>query len=171
MSALLFAPATAAPDAGPDIAKQTALTQAPPARATVGASLTGRYKVEMTFVASAGSRRPIDGIASPAPNVSAAVAADDLVFVSGLLAPAPLGDPAAETHAILDRLDPILSAAGSSRERIRDLIVYAATPAAAATAAAICRTAAGHTAAITLVHAALVPPQATIKIMTVAERA
>src|SRR5215471_14003144 len=73
-----------------------------PARATVGASLTAPpYKVEMTFIASAGQRRAIDGEGPKNPNLSAAVVADDLVFASGMLAPTDhLGDPAVETRSI-----------------------------------------------------------------------
>jgi len=143
---------------------------APPARATVGASLTAPpYNVEMTFVASAGSRRAID--AQPKnPNLSSAVVAGDTVYVSGLLAPeASLGDPAGETREILKRLDAALASAGSGRAAIRDLLVYATSPAAANTAAAICRDAAGH-AAITSAHVGLVLAKATVEIMTVAQQ-
>jgi 2-iminobutanoate/2-iminopropanoate deaminase len=144
---------------------------APPARATVGAALTGAaYKVEMTFVASAGSRRIVEGEGPRNPNLSAAVIADDLVFVSGLLAPEPVfGDPAAETREILKRLDALLRTAGSNRGRVRDLLVYATTPDAAATAVALCRDAVGHAPAITPVHVALASARATVEIMTIAD--
>jgi len=145
---------------------------APPARATVGTSLTATpYKVEMTFIASAGQRRAIDGEGPKNPNLSAAVAADDLVFASGMLAPdASLGDPAAETRAILARLEPVLRAAGSSPSQVRDAIVYGTSPETARTAAAICRATFGHEAAVTPAHAALVTPKATVEIMTIARR-
>src|SRR5215831_14716184 len=146
---------------------------APPARATVGTSLTAPpYKVEMTFIASAGQRRAIDGEGPKNANLSAAVAAGDLVFASGMLAPdTSLGDPAAETRAILARLEPVLRAAGSSPSEVRDAIVYGASPEAARTAADICRTTFGHDAAVTAAHVALVTAKATVEIMTIARRA
>jgi len=146
---------------------------APPARATVGTNLTAPpYKVEMTFIASAGQRRAIDGEGAKNPNLSAAVAAGDLVFASGMLAPdASLGDPTAETRAILARLEPVLRAAGSSPSEVRDAIVYGASPEAARTAADICRTTFGHDAAVTAAHVALVTAKATVEIMTIARRA
>ena len=145
---------------------------APPARATVGASLTAPpYRVEMTFIASAGQRRAVDGDGPKNPNLSAAIVADDLVFVSGLLAPADqLGDPAVETRAILQRIESTLRAAGSSSAKVRDAIVYGASPEAARTAAAICRNTFPHESAVTAAHASLVTPKATVEIMTIAGR-
>jgi len=143
---------------------------APPARATVGTNLTAPpYKVEMTFIASAGQRRTIDGDGPKNPNLSAAVAAGDRVFASGMLAPdTSFGDPAAETRAILARLEPVLRAAGSSPSQVRDAIVYGASPEAARTAAAICRTTFGHEAAVTAAHVSLATAKATVEIMTIA---
>ncbi len=147
---------------------------APPARATVGASLTAPpYKVEMTFVASAGQRRAVnvDDDGPKNPNLSAAIVADDLVFVSGMTAPdTSLGDPAVETRAILDRMDRVLRAAGSSPAHVRDAIVYGSSPEATRTAAAICRNTFPHDAAITPAHASLVAQKATVEIMTIAGR-
>jgi 2-iminobutanoate/2-iminopropanoate deaminase len=145
---------------------------APPARATVGARLTAApYKVEMTFIASAGQRRVVEGDGPKNPNLSAAVVADDLVFVSGLLAPTDqLGDPAVETRAILQRIEATLHAAGSSSANVRDAIVYGTSPEAARTAAAICRNGFPHDAAVTAAHASLVTEKATVEIMTIARR-
>jgi 2-iminobutanoate/2-iminopropanoate deaminase len=145
---------------------------APPARATVGASLTAPpYRVEMTFVASAGQRRALDGDGPKNPNLSAAVVADNLVFVSGMLAAADqLGDPVVETRAILGRMESVLRAAGSSPSRVRDAIVYGTSPDAARAAAAICRNTFGHEAAVTAAHVALVAAKATVEIMTIASR-
>ena len=147
-----------------------AFPEGPPARATVGAALTSApYKVEMTFVASAGPRTAVDGDGPKTPNLSAAIVADDLVFVSGVLAPAEqLGDPAVETRAILQRIASTLRAAGSSNAKVREAIVYGASPEAARTAAAICRNTFPHEAAVTAAHASLVTPKATVEIMTVA---
>ena len=143
-----------------------------PARATVGAQLTAPpYRVEMTLVAAAGQRRAVDGDGPKNPNLSAAVVANDCVFVSGLLAPEDqLGDPAAETRAILKRLEPLLRAAGSSPGAVRDAIVYGMSPEAARTAAAICRDAFPHNAAVTPAHASLVTAKATVEIMTISRR-
>ncbi len=144
----------------------------PPARATVGASLTAPpYKVEMTFVASAGQRRPIEGDGPKNPNLSAAIVAGDCVFASGMLAPDDqLGDPAVETRAILKRIETTLGAAGSSLAGVRDAIVYGTSPEAARTAAAICRNTFPHDAAVTAAHASLVTAKATVEIMTIARR-
>lgn len=145
---------------------------APPARATVGASLTAPpYKVEMTFVASAGQRRAIDGDGPKNPNLSAAVAAGDLVFASGMLAPDDrLGDPAVETRAILERIESTLGAAGTSLGNVREAIVYGTSPDAARTAAAMCRNTFPHDAAVTAAHASLVTAKAAVEIMTIARR-
>jgi len=146
--------------------------EAAPARAAVGAQLTAPpYKVEMTFVASAAQRHAIDGDGPKNPNLSAAVVADDLVFVSGLIAPEDqLGDPAAETRAILKRLEPLLRAAGSSPKGVRDAIVYGTSPENARTAAAICRDVFAHDAAVTPARASLVTAKAAVEIMTIARR-
>jgi reactive intermediate/imine deaminase len=146
--------------------------EAAPARATVGAQLTAPpYRVEMTFVASAGQRRAVDGDGPKNPNLSAAVVAGDFVFASGLLAPEDqLGDPGVETRAILKRLEPLLRSAGSSPGGVRDAIVYGTSPEAARTAAAICRIAFPRDAAVTPAHASLVTPKAAIEIMTIARR-
>lgn len=148
--------------------------ESPPARATVGAQLTAPpYKVEMTFIASAGPRRAVDVDAGGAknPTLSAAVVADDIVFVSGLIAPDDqLGDPAVETRAIVTRLESVLRGAGSSLASVRDAVVYGASPEAARTAAAICRNTFAHDAAVTPAHAMLVTAKATVEIMTIARR-
>lgn len=145
---------------------------APPARATVGSSLTAPpYKVEMTFIASAGQRRAVEGSANSNPNLSAAIVADDLVFASGLLAADDqLGDAAVETRAILERVASTLKAAGTSIEKVRDAIVYGTSPEAARTAAAICRNTFPRDAAVTAAHASLVTAKATVEIMTIASR-
>ena len=125
----------------------------------------------MTFIASAGQRRAVNGEGPKNPNLSAAVAANGSVFVSGLLAAEDqLGDPAAETRAILKRLEPLLRAAGSSPGSVRDAIVYGTSPEAARTAAAICRDAFPHDAAVTSDACAGVTAKATVEIMTIARR-
>jgi aminoacrylate peracid reductase len=145
---------------------------APPARATVIAALTAPpYKVEMTFVASGAQRRAVDAGGPRNPNLSAAIVADDLVFLSGMLAAdTSYGDPAVETREILTRMETVLRAAGSSPSSLRDVLIYARTPDAARTAAAICRNTLPHDAAITPAHAALVAEKATVEIMAVAGR-
>jgi 2-iminobutanoate/2-iminopropanoate deaminase len=145
---------------------------APPARATVGTSLTAPpYKVEMTFIAADGQRRAVGGDGPKNPNLSAAVVAGDFVFASGMLAPDDqLGDPAVETRAVLKRIESTLAAAGSSTAGVRDAIVYGTSPEAARTAAAICRNTFPHDAAVTAAHASLVTAKATVEIMTIAKR-
>lgn len=145
---------------------------APPARATVGAALTGpAYNVEMTFVASAGSRRVIAGEGAPNPNLSAAIATDEAVYASGILADASVvaaGDATAQTLDILRKLDGLLGKAGLSRAAVRDVLAYVTDEDAARAAVAACRDAFGPAAAITPVRASLATARARVEIMTVA---
>jgi aminoacrylate peracid reductase len=145
----------------------------PPARATVGAALTGpAYKVEMTYVASAGARRPIAGDA-PNPNLSAAIVADDTVYVSGLLAHADVvagGDASAQTRDVLRRLDGLLRAAGTSPAAVGDLLVYVTDEDAGKAAVEVCRSQFGAKPAITPVLVSLAMARARVEIMTVAEK-
>jgi 2-iminobutanoate/2-iminopropanoate deaminase len=149
-----------------------AFPSAPPARATVGAALTAApYKVEMTFVASGGSRRAIDPDGPKNPNLSGAIVADNTLFVSGLLAPeASYGDPDVETREIFKKLSVTLRAARFTEADIRDMIVYATSADAAKKAVTICRDVVGHGAAISPVQARLAAEKATVEIMTIARR-
>jgi reactive intermediate/imine deaminase len=147
--------------------------EAPPARATVGASLTSTaYKVEMTFVASAGPRRAVDGEGPRNPNLSAAIAAGGEIYVSGLLAEgdALKADAAAQTRDILRRLDAILTKESLSRSHVRELLVYATGTETARAATAECTTAFGSKVALTPVKVALAASDAKVEIMTVAQR-
>ena len=145
---------------------------APPARATVGAALTGpAYRVEMTFVASAAPRRVVRTGSAANPNLSPAVVAGDTVYVSGLLADAPIvadGDAAAQTRDILRRLDDLLATVAAPRPLVRDLLVYVTDEEAAVAAVAECRAAFGAAAAITPVRVALAMAGARVEIMATA---
>lgn len=144
-----------------------------PARATVGANLTApAYKVEITFVASAAPRIAIDADPEKSSNLSPAVRAGNMLFVSGLLAEgeAATGDPAVQTREILRKLDALLSKAGFARTDVRDLLVYVTDDEAAKSATAACRAAVGAKASITPVKVALVAAGARVEIMTLAER-
>jgi enamine deaminase RidA (YjgF/YER057c/UK114 family) len=144
--------------------------EGPPVRATVGAALAGpQNRVEMTLVAFAGARQTIDGDGARNPNLSAAVAAGECVYFSGLLpdAAAISGDGAAQTRDIIRKLDGLLGRAGVSRANVRDLLVYVTDDAAARGAVAECR-AAFAAAAITPVKVALAMPGAKVEIMTAA---
>jgi reactive intermediate/imine deaminase len=150
--------------------------EAPPARATVGAALTApTYKVEMTFVASAGSRRVVPGQGTPNPNLSAAVVAGDLAFLSGLLADAAVvnggGDAEAQTRDVLRTIDTLLTQAGLSRGDVRDLLVYVTDEASGRAASAACRAAFGANAAVTPVLVSLATARASVEIMTIAAKA
>ena len=68
-----------------------------------------------------------------------------------------------------DSRNPAASAL-SSPGSVRDAIVYGTSPEAARTAAAICRDAFPHDAAVTPAHASLVTAKATVEIMTIAGR-
>lgn len=184
----------------PDIADFEAMTRiyreyfpdAPPARATVGAALTApAYKVEMTFVASAGQRRVLQGDGAPPPslgsfggsavalakaenpNLSAGIVAGDALYLSGLLPDAPVvsgGDATAQTRDVIRKIDGLLAKAGLSRGDVRDVLVYVTDAEAGRVAAAECQAAFGAMAAVTPVQVALAMAGARVEIMTVASR-
>jgi reactive intermediate/imine deaminase len=144
-----------------------------PARATVGANLTSpAYKVEITFVASAASRQAIDADLQKSPNLSPAVRAENILFVSGLLAEgeAATSDPATQTRDIVRKLDALLAKAEFARTDVRDLLVYVTDDEAAKAAMAECRAAFGGKTAITPVKVGLAAAGARVEIMTLAER-
>jgi 2-iminobutanoate/2-iminopropanoate deaminase len=144
-----------------------------PARATVGASLTGpAYKVEMTFVASSAPRQAIEIAAQPSPNLSAAVRAGNALFVSGMLAEGNAldGDGAAQTRDILRKLDAVLARADFARTDVRELLVYVTDEASAKAALSECRTAFGPKTAITPVTVGLAVAGGRVEIMSYAER-
>jgi reactive intermediate/imine deaminase len=149
-------------------------SEAPPARATVGAALTGpAYKVEMTFVASSSPRHALQGEGAPNPNLSAAIVAGDSTYVSGLLADAAVvenGDAAAQTRDIVRKLDGLLGHAGASRGDVQDLLVYVTDNDAGRAATAECRAAFGARPAITPVLVSLAMARARVEIMTVAAK-
>jgi enamine deaminase RidA (YjgF/YER057c/UK114 family) len=139
----------------------------------VGASLTApAYKVEVTFVASAAARQAIDADPEKSPNLSPAVRAGNLLFVSGLLAEgaAATADPAAQTRDIIRKLDALLSKSGFARTDVRDLLIYVTDEEAAKQATAACRAAFGATVPMTPVKVALAAAGARVEIMTLAER-
>jgi reactive intermediate/imine deaminase len=150
--------------------------EAPPARATVGAALTApAYKVEMTFVASAGPRRVVQGEGALNPNLSAAIVAGDTAYLSGLLADASIvnggGDAEAQTRDVIRKIDALLGKAGMSRADVLDLLAYVTDEASGRVAAAACRTAFGAKAAVTPVRVALAMAGARVEIMTTAAKA
>jgi aminoacrylate peracid reductase len=171
VSARVFLPDLADVDAMNRVYREY-FPETPPARATVGAALTGpAYKVEMTFVASAVQRRALQGEGTPNPNLSAAIVADDTTYVSGLLPDAAIaanGDATAQARDALRKLDGLLANAGVSRTDVRDLLVYVTDEESARAATAECRNAFGAKAAITPVLVALAMARARVEIMTVA---
>jgi len=155
-------------------AYREAFHDAPPARATVGTALTAPpYKVEMTFVASAGQRRAVQGEGAPNPNLSAAIVAGDRAYLSGLLPDAAVvaaGDAAAQVKDVIRRIDGLLGACGMSRGDVRDLLAYVTDAEAGRAASAACRDAFGAQAAVTTVQAALAMARARVEIMTLAAK-
>jgi enamine deaminase RidA (YjgF/YER057c/UK114 family) len=147
---------------------------APPARATVIAALTGpAYKVEMTFVASAGQRRVVAGDGAANPNLSASIAAGDTAYVSGLLPGADAvagGDAAAQVKDVVKRVEAQLVRCGMTKSDVRDLLVYATDADAARAASAECRATFGTSAAITTALVSLVMARARVEIMTIAAK-
>src|SRR5215831_5259123 len=181
VSARVFLPDLADFDAMNRVYRE-AFPEAPPARATVGAALTGpAYKVEMTFVASARERRAVAGEGAPNPNLSAAIVAGDSAYLSGLLPDAALvtsdvtsdvtsGDAAAQVRDVLRKIDAQLARCGMTRPDVRDLLVYVTDDEAARTAVAACRDAFGAKTAITPVRVALAMARARVEIVTAAAK-
>jgi aminoacrylate peracid reductase len=100
---------------------------APPARATVKAGLAGsQFVVEITMVASTAPREPISDGRPANPNLSAAIRAGRLVYVSGMLGNTPetKNDAGAQTHETLARIRKALEAAGCTPQDVVDGIVY-----------------------------------------------
>jgi len=99
----------------------------PPARATVKVGLAGsQYAVEITMVASSAPREAI-GAGRPAnPNLSPAIRAGRMVYVSGMLGNTPetKSDTAAQTRETLARIGTTLAAAGCSPSDVVDGLVY-----------------------------------------------
>jgi 2-iminobutanoate/2-iminopropanoate deaminase len=144
-----------------------------PARATVGAALTGStYNVEVTFIASAASRQALEITEPPNPNLSAAIKAGNSLFISGLLADgeALKGDGAAQTRAIVQKIETILAKAGSTKADVRELLVYVTDEDAGKAAVAECRTAFGAAPAVSAVRVGLAAAGARVEIMAYAER-
>jgi aminoacrylate peracid reductase len=173
VSARVFLPDLADFDAMNRVYRE-AFPQAPPARATVGAALTGpAYKVEMTFVASAGPRRVVTGDGAPNPNLSAAIVAGDAAYLSGLLPEAAVvagGDAGAQARDVLRRIDALLGSCGMTRHDARDLLVYVTDEEAARAATAACRAVFDAKTAISIVPVSLATARARVEIMTVAAK-
>ncbi len=151
---------------------RAAFPAAPPARATVGAALTApAYKVEMTFVASAGARRAVTGEGAANPNLSAGIVAGDSAYLSGLL-PDPAvvagGDALAQARDVIGKIERLLGKSGMATRDVRDLLVYVTDEEAARAAVPACREAFGAAPAITPVRVSLATAGARIEIMTVA---
>jgi 2-iminobutanoate/2-iminopropanoate deaminase len=99
----------------------------PPARATVEAGLAGsQYAVEITMIASSAAREAISAGRPANPNLSAAIRAGHMVYVSGMLGNTPetKGDAAAQTRETLARIGKTLEAAGCSPADVVDGLVY-----------------------------------------------
>lgn len=143
-----------------------------PARATVGAGLTGQdYRVEVTFVASAIAKEAIE-VPPPNPNLSAAVKAGNALYISGLLADADTlaQGPVTETRAIIAELNGILTKAGFSKPDLRELLIYVTDEDTGRVALRECRTAFGSSVAASVVRVGLALPGARVEIMSCAER-
>jgi reactive intermediate/imine deaminase len=100
---------------------------APPARATVKASLAGpQYNVEITMVASAAKREVIADGRPVNPNLSAAIRAGNRVYVSGMLGNTAdtKGNLAAQTTETLARIRTALAAAHCTPADVVDSVVY-----------------------------------------------
>jgi enamine deaminase RidA (YjgF/YER057c/UK114 family) len=144
-----------------------------PARATVGARLTGpAYSVEVTFVASAAARQAIETSAQPNPNLSAAIKAGSTLFVSGLLADTAVlaRDPGAQTRDIIRKLGAVLQKADFTPRDVRELLVYVTDDEARKAAMDACHEAFATATAMSPVAARLAAAGARVEIMACAEK-
>ena len=108
-------------------AYRTYFASAPPARATVRADLAGpQYAVEITFTASAASRRALTSNAAPGLPLSSGIVAGRAVYLSGMLGfdDSNKTDAAAQTRVTLAKLARSLAEAGASVANVREAIVY-----------------------------------------------
>jgi 2-iminobutanoate/2-iminopropanoate deaminase len=100
---------------------------APPARATVKAGLAGsQYVVEITMIASAAKREAVSDGRPANPNLSTAIRAGQMLYLSGMLGNTPetKGSVAAQTRETLARIRTALTAAGYSPADVVDSMVY-----------------------------------------------
>ena len=96
---------------------------AKPARATVIAGLMSpEYVIEVTLVAHAGDRQRLKAD-PPSPNLSGAVKAGSMVFLSGMLAGGP-GDAVTQTRDTLAKARAALARAGARPEDVVETTVY-----------------------------------------------
>ena len=94
-----------------------------PTRATVIAGLMQpAYKIEVTLVAHAGQAQHL-AANPPSPNLSAAIKAGNMVFLSGALA-AGQGDAEAQTRATLRQMRDTLARAGAEPAHVVDTTVW-----------------------------------------------
>ena len=110
-------------------AYRTYFPSAPPARATIQATLAGpQYSVEITFIASSSARRAIREGLPPDFNLplSPAVVAGDRVYLSGALGndDTNRGNAGAQTRATLEKLRKTLAAAEGAPSDVAEAIVY-----------------------------------------------
>jgi reactive intermediate/imine deaminase len=148
-------------------------TDAPPARATVGAALTAPpYRVEMTFVARRGGRDVVDDERLRFKNLSAAIRSKDLLFVAGALGvtDATRHDAGLQARETLARIERVVSAAGFRRDEVRDLLAYITDPRDADAVLRECRAFAPG-AAVSVPVISLAVPDGKVEIVTTAERA
>ncbi len=106
---------------------RTYFPKEPPARATAVAQLVGNSSfVEITLVATRGSKEVVGPVVSPSLPLSTAVRAGNRVFLSGVLGntDANMGDPAAQTREVLTRIQRTLTSEGLSFANVVDSTVY-----------------------------------------------
>ena len=144
----------------------------PPARATVKSGLAGsQYVVEITMTASAAPRQVVSDGRPANPNLSPAIRAGNVLYLSGMLGNTPetKGDAAAQTRATLARLRATMEKAGFSPADVVDAMVYLTDVSAFAAMNGEYRTFFGKDfPARTTVQAGLVAPDGLVEIMMTA---
>ncbi|MEW5981432.1 MAG: Rid family hydrolase [Acidobacteriota bacterium] len=155
------------------------VSETPPARATVRATLTNPdFRIEITLMAASGSTRLVfttpaeDGSpGQPSPNLSSAIGFGRRVFLSGMLGvrPGSGSDAVAQTGEALDRLERTMALAGVGWPNVIDSVVYVTDLSRAGLILEAMQTRAGGNLPVGAVAGAgLVSPEALVEIMLTA---
>jgi 2-iminobutanoate/2-iminopropanoate deaminase len=160
-------------------AYREAVTDAPPARATVRAALVNPvFKVEIQCIATRAANRSVviaDGRSLPASPFSPAIRVGDRVYLAGMVGSSPTGiargDIESQTRQALDNLRATLAAADMHFGHVKAVQVFVPHITHAEIVASIIDDVVGRQAPRTVVGAQLMGPDPLVEIMMVASGA
>lgn len=151
------------------------MTEAPPARATVGAELVNElFKVEIQCVAGRAPDRAVviaEGASPPSSPFSPAIAVGDRIYTAGAVGSSPdgvaVGDIDAQTRQVLSNLEATLAAADRGLSDVTAMYVYVPQITHAESVGQILDEVVGTAASRTFVGAELMGPDYLVEIMMV----